>query len=184
MNNENTLKTIEEHVKAISDLLEIPLTESNRDTPKRVAKMLANELFSSRNDLGIEDLKAKMTMFNADGHSTPIIIKDVPFSSMCEHHWLPFFGTVNVKYIPKDKIIGLSKIPRVIRYFSRRPQLQERFTDEIGEFLVEILNPKMLVVEVTAKHTCVMCRGAESDCETETFFEYSMDCKKDTGENK
>lgn len=166
---------IAKHVAYISDLLEIPQTESNKDTPKRVAKMLAYELFENRNDRGLDKLNKSMTTFPNEGNGGyPISISGISFSSTCEHHWLPFFGTVEVTYVPSDHIIGLSKIPRVVRYFSRRPQLQERFTNDIGNYLVKLLNPKELYVNVKARHTCVMCRGAESDCETETFFNYNI----------
>ena len=81
-------------------------------------------------------------------------------------------GLVTVSYVPDKTIVGLSKIPRVVKYFSQRPQLQERLTKDIGEYLVDLLQPKSLTVEVTATHTCVMCRGAESNCSTSTTFEY------------
>lgn len=171
----NTIKQIEGHIKAIMELLNIEETESNKDTPKRIAKMYVNEVFKNRdNDLSILD--NKMTLFsNEDNMKEPITIHDIKFNSMCEHHWLPFFGHVNVTYIPKDSIIGLSKIPRVVKFFSQKPQLQEKLTKEVGDYLVSILKPEYLRVEVTAVHTCVMCRGAESDCSTTTTFKYSKE---------
>ncbi len=167
----NKTKQIEEHIRAVMELLDIKETESNKDTPKRIAKMYVNEVFKNReNDLS--DLNSQMTLFNNDGSQEPITMKDIKFNSMCEHHWLPFFGTVTVTYVPDSLIIGLSKIPRVIKFFSQKPQLQERLTKEIGDYLVNLLNPKYLKVEVTATHTCVMCRGAESECETTTQYTY------------
>lgn len=173
----NIIEEVAKHIAYISNLLEIPQTESNRDTPKRVAKMLVKELFENRNDMNLDGLNRSMTTFPNEGSNSPISLSGISFSSTCEHHWLPFFGTVEVTYVPSDHIIGLSKIPRVVRYFSRRPQLQERFTNDIGNYLVNLLNPKELYITVRARHTCVMCRGAESDCETETLFSYNINSK-------
>lgn len=162
---------IAEHIKEISSLLGIEVTDSNKDTPYRVAKMYVREVFKNQNK-DLFDLKNQMKVFDNEGTNTPVTVREIPFNSMCEHHWLPFMGTVSVTYIPDEKIIGLSKIPRVVKFFSKKPQLQERLTNEIGNFLVEVLNPKYLKVEMTATHTCVLCRGAESPAETDTKFEY------------
>lgn len=167
------IKEIAVHISAISSLLGIEVTESNKDTAVRVAKMYCNELFKSRNNEGIEGLNSKMTVFPAES-SDPVTV-EVPFYSMCEHHWLPFFGTVSVTYVPDKTIIGLSKIPRVVEFFSKKPQLQERFTTEIGEYLVSVIDPKYLSVRVVAEHTCVSMRGAKSPCKTSTIFEYEKE---------
>lgn len=164
------IKEIAVHISAISSLLGIEVTDSNKDTPVRVAKMYCNELFKSRNNEGKEELDSKMAVFPAESND-PVTV-EVPFYSICEHHWLPFFGTVSVTYVPDKTIIGLSKIPRVIEYFSKKPQLQERFTTEIGEYLVSVIDPKYLSVRVVAEHTCVSMRGAKSPCSTTTVYEY------------
>ena len=164
------IKEIAVHISAISSLLGIEVTDSNKDTPVRVAKMYCNELFKSRNNEGKEELDSKMAVFPAESND-PVTV-EVPFYSMCEHHWLPFFGTVSVTYVPDKTIIGLSKIPRVIEFFSKKPQLQERFTTEIGEYLVSVIDPKYLSVRVVAEHTCVSMRGAKSPCSTTTVYEY------------
>lgn len=164
------IKEIAVHISAISSLLGIEVTDSNKDTPVRVAKMYCNELFKSRNNEGKEELDSKMAVFPAESND-PVTV-EVPFYSMCEHHWLPFFGTVSVTYVPNKTIIGLSKIPRVVEFFSKKPQLQERFTTEIGEYLVSVIDPKYLSVRVVAEHTCVSMRGAKSPCKTSTIFEY------------
>lgn len=166
----NKVEAIKEHIKAIMEILELPITESNKNTPLRVAKMWCNEVFENRNNAHMQELKDTLTVFPNEYGSDMVIVKDILFNSMCEHHWLPFSGTVTVGYVPSDTIVGLSKIPRVVRYFSRKPQLQEQFTTEIGEFLMELLEPHALFVEVTATHQCVKCRGAESDCSTRTYF--------------
>ena len=164
------IKEIAVHISAISSLLGIEVTDSNKDTPVRVAKMYCNELFKSRNNEGKEELDSKMAVFPAESND-PVTV-EVPFYSICEHHWLPFFGTVSVTYVPDKTIIGLSKIPRVIEYFSKKPQLQERFTTEIGEYLVSVIDPKYLSVRVVAEHTCVSMRGTKSPCSTTTVYEY------------
>lgn len=170
----NKVEQIKEHIQAISDILGIKESESNSLTALRVAKMLCEELFQNRNNANIEELNSRMKLFpnpNEDSHEE-VTLNDIRFNSMCEHHWLPFIGLVNVSYVPDKSIVGLSKIPRVVKYFSKKPQLQERLTKEIGEYLVALIRPRYLRVVIRAKHTCVMCRGAESDCSTKTFYEY------------
>ena len=167
---DNKVEAIKEHIEAIMKILDIPITESNKNTPLRVAKMWCNELFQNRNNANLEELNSRMKVFPNDYSSDMVIVKDIPFHSTCEHHWLPFSGVVTVGYVPNETIIGLSKIPRVVRFFSRKPQLQEKLTTEIAEYLWDILEPHALFVEVESKHQCVMCRGAESDCSTKTYF--------------
>lgn len=169
---DNKVEAIKEHIEAIMEILDIPTTESNKNTPLRVAKMWCNELFANRNDNNLEDLKARMKTFPNEYGSEMVIVKDIDFDSVCEHHWLPFSGKVTVGYVPNKEVIGLSKIPRVVKYFSKKPQLQEQFTTEIGTFLYVLLKPKALFVEVEATHQCVKCRGAESNCSTKTYFKY------------
>lgn len=163
-------KSIEEHLEVIMDLLEIERTPSNEGTPKRVAKMWADELFANRNNHNIEELKAKMKVFQNEYGNDIVIMKDIEFNSICEHHWLPFSGKVTVAYVPSAKVIGLSKIPRVVKYFSQQPQLQEKLTSDIGEFLMRLLDPCAIYVEIEATHQCVKCRGAESNCSTKTSY--------------
>ena len=166
----NKVEEIKEHVKAIMEILEIPITESNKDTPLRVAKMWCNELFENRNNRNIGELNDCMKTFPNEYDSDMVIVRDIEFNSICEHHWLPFSGKVTVGYVPSDKVIGLSKIPRVVKYFSRKPQLQEQLTTEIGEYLYNLLEPRAIFVEVEATHQCVKCRGAESNCSTHTNY--------------
>lgn len=170
MTDKELVKEIAGHIGAISSLLGFPVTESNKDTPLRVAKMYCNELFRNRNNRHLNELNAKMKVFPAENHN-PVSV-EVPVNSSCEHHWLPFMGNVVVTYVPKDKIIGLSKIPRVVDYFSKKPQLQERLTTEIGEYLVSVIDPEYLSVRMVATHTCVSIRGAKSPCKTTTVYEY------------
>ena len=170
-NEDERIANIAKHIKEISSLLGIEVTDSNVDTPYRVAKMYVREVFKNQN-ADLFDLNNQMKLFDNEGTKTQVVVKHIPFNSMCEHHWLPFMGTVSVSYTPDKKIIGLSKIPRVVKFFSKKPQLQERLTNEIGQYLVDLLQPKSLHVVMTATHTCVLCRGAESPAETTTDFIY------------
>ena len=169
---DNKVEEIKKHIEAISEILGFEKTDSNENTPLRVAKMYCNELFKNRNNENIEELNSQMKLFDYTpvGVTQPIVMRGIEFHSTCEHHWLPFMGIAEVSYKPTNKIIGLSKIPRVVKYFSQKPQLQEKLTNEIGEYLFNLLHPEWIQVKLTATHTCVMCRGAESDCETETTY--------------
>lgn len=169
---DNKVEEIKNHLEAISEILGFEKTDSNENTPLRVAKMYCNELFRNRNNNNIEELNSQMKLFDytRKGEVQPITMRDIEFYSTCEHHWLPFMGVAEVSYIPSEKIIGLSKIPRVVKYFSQKPQLQEKLTNEIGEYLFNLLKPLWISVKLTATHTCVMCRGAESNCSTETIY--------------
>lgn len=169
---DNKVEEIKKHIEAISDILGFEKTDSNENTPLRVAKMYCNELFKNRNNDNIEELNSQMKLFDyvPVGVTQPIVMSGIEFHSTCEHHWLPFMGIAEVAYKPTNKIIGLSKIPRVVKYFSQKPQLQEKLTNEIGEYLFNLLQPEWIKVKLIATHTCVMCRGAESDCETETSY--------------
>ena len=167
---DNKVEEIKEHVEAIMKILDIPSTPSNRNTPLRIAKMWCNEFFKNRNNSNIEELNSRMKLFPNDYEADMVIMKDIKFNSMCEHHWLPFSGVVTVGYVPDEYIVGLSKIPRVVKYFSQQPQLQEKLTSDIANYLWKLLQPKALFVEVEATHQCVKCRGAESDCSTKTYY--------------
>lgn len=177
-NNEEKIIEIAQHISEIMEILEIPSNPSTEGTPMRVAKMYVNEVFANRNNANIkEELDDKMKTFPTTneapvGYDTDefIIVKDIPFFSMCEHHFMPFMGKVTVGYVPGDKIIGLSKIPRVVKYFSKKPQLQERLGNEICEYLDNLLDPRALFVRITdCTHTCVTARGIETYCSTDTM---------------
>lgn len=165
---------IAKYIKGIMNILEIVETDSNKDTPYRVAKMYVKEVFRNINNNQIYLLRNDIKLFTNDFNYHDIVsVKDIDFSSICEHHFMPFFGTVDIEYVPKDKVIGLSKLPKVVTFFSKKPQLQERLTQEIGNFLVDTLKPIKLKVTVKSVHTCVKCRGIEKNCETTTEFNYT-----------
>ena len=166
--DEVVVGAIEEHLESIMKLLEIDKTESNKNTPHRVAKMWVKELFVNRNNRNISDLDRQITTFPNIYGNDVVIMRGIKFNSMCEHHWLPFSGEVTVAYVPDKKIIGLSKIPRIVKYFSKKPTLQEKLGKEILDYLNFAVKPIVAKVVIKSTHSCVKCRGAESDCETVT----------------
>lgn len=144
---------IKELLKSIG---ENPEREGLLETPRRVDKSF-EKLFEGYK----KDPKALVTVFDDENYDEMIIVKNIEVYSVCEHHMLPFFGRVHIGYIPKGKIIGLSKMPRLVEIFARRLQNQERLTTQIAETLMEILEPKGVGVVVEAKHFCMMARGVE-----------------------
>ena len=134
---------------------ENPDREGLLDTPKRVAKMY-QEVFSG---LG-RDPKDEFTAVFSEGHEEVVLVKDIPFHSMCEHHLLPFYGVAHVAYLPSNgKVTGLSKLARAVEVASKRPQLQERLTAQIATALDEALSPEGVFVMVEAEHMCMTMRG-------------------------
>lgn len=169
---DNKVEEIRKHFEKIIDILEIERDGNTESTALRISKMYCNEVFANRNNYNINDLNARMKVFDCENPNEMIEIDEAPVYSMCSHHFMPFYGTCKVSYIPDKKIIGLSKIPRVVKFFSKKPQLQENLTKEIGEYLVGIIDPKYLAVEVVCEHTCVSVRGAESPCKTKTYYHF------------
>ena len=142
-------------IKAIG---ENPNREGLVDTPKRVAEMYA-ELF-----MGLDvDPKEELAVCYELGHREMVIARDIPFYSMCEHHLLPFYGAVHVGYIPntEGRVVGLSKLARVVEIIASRPQIQERMTTEIADAIMDGLNPSGVAVVVQAEHLCMIMRGVK-----------------------
>lgn len=149
---------LEKATQAINLLLEAigadTSSEGLADTPMRVAKMY-EELTSGYTSNPKEHLKKVFKVESSD----IVIKKDITFHSLCEHHLLPFFGKVHIAYIPNKKVVGLSKLARVVESFSRRLQLQERLTNQIADSMNEVLSPLGVMVIVEAEHTCMTMRG-------------------------
>lgn len=176
MDNNTKIDLITEKMKEVLDILGVTVNASTEGTPRRIAKMYVNEVFKNLSENSIEELDKRMTYFPNPNKKTEsssmVILKDIPFFSMCEHHFMPFSGKITVAYVPNDKIIGLSKIPRVVKHFSKKPQLLERLVKEIGDYLFDRLG-KPSAVFVWANdcvHTCVSARGIETYCETDTLY--------------
>ncbi|MDX2000360.1 MAG: GTP cyclohydrolase I FolE [Thermoanaerobaculia bacterium] len=146
------------HVRGLLTELGLDLTDPNlRETDIRVAKMY-HEIFSGLH----EGAEPAVTLFpNDEGYSAMVIEKDIPFYSVCSHHLVPFYGHAHIAYIPRDKIIGLSKFARILEFYARRPQLQERLTEQVVEFLREKLDPLGAMVVIEARHLCVEMRGVK-----------------------
>jgi GTP cyclohydrolase I len=134
---------------------ENPEREGLLDTPKRVAKMLREVTSGYSVDL---DSVINGAMFE-ESNSEPIVVRDITFYSMCEHHMLPFHGKAHVAYLPSGRVVGLSKIPRVVEIFARRLQVQERMTDQVASFLYDKLEPRGVAVIVEGVHFCAVMRG-------------------------
>ena len=144
--------------KIIKQLLgENPNREGLLKTPKRVSQMY--EFLTKGYHQNLEEV-INGALYEAEGNEM-IVVRDIDFYSLCEHHLVPFFGRVHIAYIPQKKIIGLSKIPRIVEMFARRLQLQERMTTQIANTLTEILDPEGVAVVIEAQHLCMQMRGVE-----------------------
>ncbi|HCQ98846.1 MAG TPA: GTP cyclohydrolase I FolE [Acidobacteria bacterium] len=141
----------------LGELGENPDREGLIKTPERVAKALRFLTGGYEQDV---DVVINDALFSVEYHEM-VIVKDIDFYSLCEHHLLPFFGRCHVAYIPRDKVIGLSKLPRLVEVFSRRLQVQERLTNQIAETITAKLNPLGVAVVIEASHLCMLMRGVE-----------------------
>jgi GTP cyclohydrolase I len=183
--NDNYLNLSEEDkINKISDSFkEIMLTlgldlndDSLKETPNRVAKMYVKELFSGLDESKMPD---SSLFINDYSYNSMLIEKDIELYSICEHHFVPIIGKAHVAYIAKDNIIGLSKINRIVRYFSRRPQVQERLTNQIVDALKRILNIEDIACVIDAKHLCVNMRGVKDTQSSTITAVYSGKFQKD-----
>ena len=159
LSNDEKIEKISKKFSEIMDILGLDLNnDSLAETPRRVAKMYVNEVFS-----GLDPHKfPKMTVIeNTMKYDQMIVVQAIECLSFCEHHLLPIDGFATVAYIPNKKVIGLSKINRVVQYFARRPQVQERLTKQIADCLQYVLETEHIAVHINAKHYCVMMRGIE-----------------------
>ncbi|MCL2508581.1 MAG: GTP cyclohydrolase I FolE [Oscillospiraceae bacterium] len=160
------LKKIENAVRDILEAIgEISDREGLSETPERVAKMY-EEIFSGLAD----DPRRHLKIFHEKDNDEMVVVRDIPLYSMCEHHLIPFMGRAHIAYIPKDgRVIGLSKLARIVDCFAKRPQLQERLTAQIADFLYAELDAQGVAVIIEAQHLCMTMRGARAaGSETQT----------------
>jgi len=175
--DEEKITSLSEHYKSvISDLGEDVKREGLEKTPERVAK--AMQYLTHGYDLIPADI-IKSAMFTED-HTQMVIVKDIEVYSMCEHHMLPFFGKAHIAYIPNGKIVGLSKIPRVVDAFARRLQVQERLTDQIKDCINDTLSPLGVAVVIEAQHMCMQMRGIQKQNSLTTTSSFIGAFEKDS----
>ncbi len=156
--NESQVQNMREITRQLLENIgEDPEREGLLETPRRVAA--AWDYFSKGYQMNIQEL-VNEALFDVD-YDEMITIKDIDFFSMCEHHLLPFFGKAHVAYIPDKKVIGLSKIPRIVEIFARRLQVQERMTQQIAQTIDEVLSPRGIGVIIEGRHMCMQMRGVE-----------------------
>lgn len=159
------------HFAEIMEILGLDLTDDSlRGTPRRVAKMYVQEIFRGLNPVN----KPAITTFdNKYQYRRLVIERNIPLQSTCEHHFQPIHGVAHVAYIPNGKVIGLSKLNRIVDYFARRPQVQERLTVQIADELRHILHTEDVAVYIDARHLCVQARGVEHHGASTITAEYS-----------
>ncbi len=166
MDTKNTPSIDTEKIeRAVRDILEAigedPCREGLKETPSRVARMYS-ELFRGLHE---EPTEHTAKIFHED-YNEIVVLRDISFSSTCEHHLMPFTGVAHIAYLPSKAIIGLSKLARILDCFAKRPQVQERLTNQVADFLMENLNPKAVAVVIEATHTCMTVRGVKKSGST------------------
>ncbi|MEO1487707.1 MAG: GTP cyclohydrolase I FolE [Bacteroidota bacterium] len=161
LTDEEKKESIAKLFEQIMDVMGLDLTDDSlKGTPKRVAKMYIDEIFSGLNPAN----KPKVALFeNKYQYNQMLVEKDITFYSNCEHHFVPIIGKAHVAYISSGKVIGLSKLNRIVQYFAKRPQVQERLTNQIALELQSILETEDVAVIIDAKHLCVSSRGIKDD---------------------
>ena len=171
IDDDTKMELIEKHFREIMHILGLDLTDDSlKGTPKRVAKMYVKEIFSGLNPLN----KPEPTLFeNKYGYKEMLVEKNITFYSNCEHHFVPIFGRAHVAYISSGKVIGLSKLNRIVQYYAKRPQVQERMTVQIAEELKRVLQTEHVAVLLDATHMCVCSRGVQDVNSSTITAEYS-----------
>jgi GTP cyclohydrolase I len=161
LSNDEKKEKIADLFAQIMDTIGLDLTDDSlRGTPKRVAKMYIEEIFSGLNPKN----KPKVALFdNKYKYNQMLVEKNITFYSNCEHHFVPIIGKAHIAYISSGKVIGLSKLNRIVQYYAKRPQVQERLTNQIAMDLKKILNTEDIAVIIDAKHLCVSSRGVKDD---------------------
>ena len=164
------IESLKEHYSKVLELIgEDPSREGLIKTPERVAKAI--QFLTQGYEMNATEI-LQSAMFSED-YSQMVLVKEIEFYSLCEHHLLPFFGKAHIAYIPDGNIVGLSKLPRVVDAFSRRLQVQERLTNEIRDCIQNTLNPKGVAVVLEASHLCMQMRGVEKQSSITTTSAFS-----------
>ena len=182
MDDELKMELIEKHFREIMNILGLDLTDDSlKGTPRRVAKMYIKEIFSGLNP----NSKPKVALFdNKYRYNEMLVEKDITFFSNCEHHFVPIIGKAHIAYISSGKVIGLSKLNRVVQYFAKRPQVQERLTVQIANELKEMLQTEDVAILIDAKHLCVSSRGVEDINSSTVTAHYSGKFQEDQTKNE
>ena len=169
LDDDQKIEKIEKHFREIMTILGLDLTDDSLNgTPHRVAKMYVKEVFSGLNPKNRPTARLFENKYNYD---QMLVEKDITFYSHCEHHFVPIYGKAHVAYFSSGKVIGLSKINRIVQYFSKRPQVQERLTVQIGMEMQRVLKTEDIAVVVDAKHMCVASRGVgDTNSKTGTAY--------------
>jgi GTP cyclohydrolase I len=171
LNDNEKIELIQDKFREIMEVLGLDLTDDSlRGTPYRVAKMYVKEIFSGLNPANKPDVKLFENKYQ---YNEMLVEKNITFYSNCEHHFVPIIGTAHVAYISNGKVIGLSKLNRIVQYFAKRPQVQERLTMQIASELKRILQTEDVAVLIDAKHLCVSSRGIEDVNSSTVTAEYS-----------
>jgi GTP cyclohydrolase I len=169
LSTEEKIKRIQVHFKKIMRILGLDLSDDSfKNTPERVAKMYVKEIFSGLNKKHCPNIT---TFDNESGYNEMLIEKDITLYSYCAHHFVPIIGKVHVAYFPSDKIVGLSKINRLVNFLAKKPQVQEKLTVEVGKMMMESLETQDVAVLIDADHLCVASRGIkDTNSSTRTSF--------------
>lgn len=178
LDDDTKIELIQKHFREIMLILGLDLTDDSlKGTPKRVAKMFVKETFSGLNPKN----KPSVTLFeNKYRYNEMVMVRDITFFTVCEHHFVPFFGKAHVAYIPKEKVAGLSKINRLVQFYARRPQVQERLTTQIAKEIRELFDTDDVAVWMEARHLCVASRGIEDTGSTTitSIFHGKLNCEE------
>lgn len=171
MNDDEKIKTIASHFKGIMETLGLDLKDDSlRDTPQRVARMYVKEIFSGLNPAN----EPEVTLFeNKYQYNKMLVEKNITLFSYCEHHFVPIIGKIHVAYFSKGNVIGLSKINRLVQYYAKRPQVQERLTNHITEALKKAIGTEDVAVLIDAVHLCVASRGIKDTNSSTITANYS-----------
>jgi len=180
--DEEKMVEIEKHFRSIMEIMGLDLNDDSlKGTPRRVAKMYIKEIFSGINPAN----KPEIALFeNKYRYQEMLVEKNISFYSNCEHHFVPIIGKAHVAYISSGKVIGLSKLNRLVEYYAKRPQVQERMTMQIGKDLQNVLETEDVAIVIDAKHLCVASRGVEDDTSSTITAFYGGKFKEDKTRNE